>query len=932
MVRIRYRLLISLFSYWMLIFSADAAEKVVLQLRWDHQFQFAGYYSALWNGYFEAEGLDVEIRSAVQSMDNIRSAIKEVSDGRADFGVGSADIILADDKAQNLTVIASIFQTSAAGFYALKGTKLNHVTDLLDLKVARRPNDLIDVELQAMLLAEGVNPDRIESHQHQSGIGHLTSGRVDVIPGYRISVPFSAGKLGIELTRLLPSSYGIDFYGDSLFANTALVENNPDLVQRFKRAAVKGWEYALSHPIEVATRISRDLPRTAPVVNADKLGFNTFQSDGVKELALYPLVQIGHTNASRWRRMHSTLKELGLVKNDFDEYRFIFNPELREQVKIENIKKFSIFGVSSVGFVILLIILWSLSLRKTVSARTKEIELLNLITTIANEASSVEEALRDTLEVICIFTGWPVGHAYRQSMNAPGFLESSGDWYIAEGQEFKALKAISTRTGFASGQGLPGRVLSSGEAEWIDDVNTDPNFPRNKSGEHLKVKGAFAFPVFAKGEVVAVLEFFSRDSVRIRTAKLDEALNHIGVQLGRVLERAKFENELLASKMDAEEVNRAKSEFLASMSHELRTPLNAVLGFAQMLQFDPNNPLTEKQEEHINSILAGGNHLLELVNEVLDLAKIESDRAPFLLDEVNVNEIVTACVEQMKPLGLPQKIRIDDQISEGPPTLLRTDALRLKQILINLLSNAIKYNKYGGSVTIAGRPIDGDLFHLSISDTGIGIDEKDQNSVFQLFHRLSSDAMIAKEGSGIGLHVTKLLLDRMGGQIGIDSELGVGSTFWINLPLISNQETIIWTDNLRVGVDPIDKDHQVVISLLNKMTHRSINDADLDKVIEEMIEYTRYHFRREETIMRVTGYPDFAPHVRRHRKLIKQVTDLDDAWRKDRDPKILQELLQFLRSWWIGHILEVDTGIAQYAAGKDREIRDALKSVESLST
>jgi len=385
------------------------------------------------------------------------------------------------------------------------------------------------------------------------------------------------------------------------------------------------------------------------------------------------------------------------------------------------------------------------------------------------------------------------------------------------------------------------------------------------------------------------------------------------------------QQDLQNSLANAENANRAKSEFLASMSHELRTPLNAILGFAQFLQLDTRNSLSETQNEHVENILAGGNHLLELINEVLDLARIEADQSPFFLENVNANEVAADCIALITPLRGSKGINVVDRFSHGSPIMLRTDPLRCKQILINILSNAFKYNKAGGTVTLEGVVTDNGFLRLTIADTGIGISEKDKAGLFQMFHRLDFDATITKEGSGIGLYVTKLLVERLAGQVGFDSEENIGSTFWVELPLNSNEKALIWTDTLRVGVDAIDRDHQVIIRLLNRMSHGSVGDVGIDDVMEELMDYTRYHFRREEGIMQVSGYPDLEAHCERHRKLIAQVDELRAVWRAARDHETLHRLRKFLRDWWVSHIMNVDTEITQYAKGKDQDIQRALE-------
>ncbi len=400
------------------------------------------------------------------------------------------------------------------------------------------------------------------------------------------------------------------------------------------------------------------------------------------------------------------------------------------------------------------------------------------------------------------------------------------------------------------------------------------------------------------------------------------------VNIRDVTSQREIQHQLAQAKQRAEDANKAKSEFLASMSHELRTPLNAVLGFAQMLELDPRHPLSQPQKEHVASIMQGGNHLLNLVNEVLDLARVEAGQMEVSLESIDANEIVASCVYLSAPLGESRGITIIDRFSSGLHHDLWSDVMRLKQILLNLLSNAVKYNKDGGTVTIEGEKTSNNFLRVSVTDTGVGIAESDQGNVFHMFHRLGIDSTRAREGTGIGLNVTKLLVERLAGRIGFESEIDAGSTFWIELPLVSNETSVIWDQSMEVGVEYIDYDHQLLVALLNRVSLCTVDDMNLDELIEELFDYTRWHFRREEAIMAVCHHPDLAEHKDRHQALIGQLAALAEEWRSANDPELLHQFRKFLRAWLSDHILNTDADIRQSTIGKTREIEDALERLK----
>ena len=263
-----------------------------------------------------------------------------------------------------------------------------------------------------------------------------------------------------------------------------------------------------------------------------------------------------------------------------------------------------------------------------------------------------------------------------------------------------------------------------------------------------------------------------------RVNQQGEVVGSIGVAVD-ITERKKFELEMLAAREEADRANMAKSEFLSSMSHELRTPMNAIIGFGQLLEND--DALTGDQKDCVQEMLKGGHHLLELINEVLDLAKVESGHLVMSLEPVALSLMVNECMTMVGTLADKRSIRLE---SRGLlESLVRADRVRLKQALLNLLSNAIKYNREGGNVIVDVQKSSNENFmRISVIDNGFGISDEHQAELFEPFNRLGAKNSEI-EGTGIGLTLTRQVVELMNGKLGWKSERGAGSTFWIDLPV-----------------------------------------------------------------------------------------------------------------------------------------------------
>jgi PAS domain S-box-containing protein len=348
------------------------------------------------------------------------------------------------------------------------------------------------------------------------------------------------------------------------------------------------------------------------------------------------------------------------------------------------------------------------------------------------------------------------------------------------------------------------------------------------------------------------------------TAIRDQAGNLRGfAKLTRDLtERNKIEATLTNARALAEKANLAKSDFLSSMSHELRSPLNAILGFAQLMESDTPAP-TPAQGESIIQILNAGWYLLELINEILDLATIESGKLSMSLEPVSLQELLLECHSMVDPLAQRRSVRMVMPSSDAP-YCVNADRTRIKQVLINLLSNAIKYNTAGGSVSVActANTVTGRV-RITVTDTGAGLPPEKLAQLFQPFNRLGQEVK-GEEGTGIGLVVSKRLVELMDGVIGVESTVGKGSAFWVELlstaPLsMPAADTILPAESAATAPDGLRtllyvEDNPANLQLVERLIGRR-NDLRLLSAIDGMRGVELARIRQPDVILMDINLP-----------------------------------------------------------------------------
>jgi PAS domain S-box-containing protein len=419
-----------------------------------------------------------------------------------------------------------------------------------------------------------------------------------------------------------------------------------------------------------------------------------------------------------------------------------------------------------------------------------ESQLLQCLTLEISAANDFQTALEIALTKICQFTGWDYGEAWIPSGDGQA-LRCSPAWYSSiEGLE--EFRQCSEKISFPAGIGFPGRVWINQRPEWIWDISleAESHFLRKYPALECGLQSGLAIPVSADTKVVAIMAFFTR-SPNDRDQQLVGLIGAIAMQLGALMRRKRDEetlhlmNEELALARDrALEASRTKSTFVANMSHELRTPLNAIIGYSEMLQEDAALLGLDDFGDDLQKIYRSGKHLLDLINDILDMTKIEAGKLEIYYDDFDVPMLVWEASQTIQPLLLKNnnhlEIECDRQLGG-----IRADMTRLRQVLLNVLSNACKFTKSGVIKIQVNRQnlLLGESFCFTISDTGIGISPENLQKLFQPFNQADSSTTRLYGGTGLGLAISHRLCQMMSGDISVISELGIGSTFTICLPV-----------------------------------------------------------------------------------------------------------------------------------------------------
>ena len=327
--------------------------------------------------------------------------------------------------------------------------------------------------------------------------------------------------------------------------------------------------------------------------------------------------------------------------------------------------------------------------------------------------------------------------------------------------------------------------------------------------EREEVHQLIIIPLAIKGQSIGVLELEFYDETRQPSTNELNLVITLANQAAVTLENARLYQEQLETAEQLREIDTLKSQFLANMSHELRTPLNSIIGFSRVIMKGIDGPVTDLQQQDLSAIYNAGQHLLNMINDILDISKIEAGKMELAFDDVDINNVIESVLSTARGLVKDKPVKLVTKIEKDIP-IITADPTRVRQILLNLISNAAKFTDEG-SITVTTRKQINQKgkkeIYISVTDTGAGIADEDQDKLFVPFSQVDGSPTRKVGGTGLGLSITKLLVELHGGEIGVTSAEGEGSTFWFTLrmPEVTEQN---YQDQLTIV--SIDDDPQVI--------------------------------------------------------------------------------------------------------------------------
>lgn len=720
-----------LFAFGAMITGSEGStslQTIDMQLRWKHQFQFAGYYAAIEKGYYRQEGLEVRLHEGAPE----KTPVKEVLEGRAQYGEANSELLYERLKGKPLVALAAIFQHSPSVLLARADANIFSPQDLIGKRIMLM-NEKVDADFHAMLLNEGIRPETIEIIPSSFDINDLATGKVAAFNSYLTNEPYFLKQMGIEFNIISPKKYGIDYYSDILFTSEREATRNPSRVKAFRRATLRGWQYAMANQDEIIELLisKYNVKKTREHLQ--------FEAEAMRPLILPDLIEIGHMNPGRWKHMADTFVKAGMIDQHYSLEGFIFGGDpVKEVTRLRRL-------VLVVSVITVLLILVTVSL----FAIQRRLWLEN------EQRRKTEEDLRESQQQLRLqFDNMPSGCIV---IDTSGVITS---WNPAANEIF----------GYSAEEAL-GRDINS-------LIMPPESFFDMEAIHHTVVKGDFSVSIISRNR--------TKDNRLISCEWTNTAFRDKNGDISGMISMVQDMSIRLEHERERLKIEKLESigVLAGGIAHDFNNILTGIMGnisLARAYMDESHKAFKPLADAEKASFRAG-----ELARQLLSFAKGGSP----VKKVVSIRDLLDESLSLMLR-GSNVKGAVE---TDNPLYAVDADEGQISQVFNNIIINAIHAMPEGGvlTVSVANKLLPdfnslalpgGNYVRITFKDAGCGISEADQIRIFDPYFTTKS------EGSGLGLASAQSIVNRHGGNISVDSEPGKGSAFTIYLPSLGKYHT-----------------------------------------------------------------------------------------------------------------------------------------------